>query len=233
MNKLEINKIVALHGWAYETEKWKPFLRKLELSGISASILKIPGLTSKLDEVWTMKDYVDWLSGKLQGKKNLVLLGHSFGGHLALRYTSRYSSQIASLILVDSSGIKDNSLFMKTKRAVFLVLAKMGKLVFKKEAFRKILYKLTRERDYFEANPTMRQTMRNVARDDVRPFLELINVPTCIIWGEKDSVVPKRFSNILYKEIRGSKLNIVSGAKHSPQFTHKDKVVEIIKEFLT
>ena len=71
------SKLLILHGWAYDTEKWKPFLKLLEEKGIDFELLKIPGLTSLLNEAWTLDDYVTWLESVVSGQKSVVLMGHS------------------------------------------------------------------------------------------------------------------------------------------------------------
>ena len=64
MDKKEKMHIFVLHGWAYELEKWKPFVHSLEVEGFSVTMLKIPGLTSDLEKIWTIEDYVEWLDDR-------------------------------------------------------------------------------------------------------------------------------------------------------------------------
>jgi pimeloyl-ACP methyl ester carboxylesterase len=97
-----MKKIYILHGWAYDTLKWQPFLDKLKSNGIEPIILKIPGLTDKIDKPWTVDDYVNWLDGKLDKENKVILLGHSNGGKIALTFAFKFPNKIDKLFLIDS-----------------------------------------------------------------------------------------------------------------------------------
>jgi pimeloyl-ACP methyl ester carboxylesterase len=227
-------KITILHGWAVDPQnqtKWQPLISELEKSGYECEFLLIPGLSAPLDEVWQLNDFVKWLETKLAGQERVILLGHSFGGQLSIRYTAQHPEQVQQLILIDSSGIRDNRPQAQVKRAVFMTAAKVGKTVFRGEVFRKILYKIAREHDYQQAPSTLRPTMANVVREQVLSDLPQLSCPTLIIWGENDRVTPSWMGKIFAEKISGSVLKIIKEARHSPQFTHVTEVVHSITEF--
>ena len=56
--------IYILHGWTQTLNKWANFAKKLESKGFEIKLLKIPGLTEKIDRIWGIDDYVKWL-GKI------------------------------------------------------------------------------------------------------------------------------------------------------------------------
>ena len=93
---------------------------------------------------------------------------------------------------------------------------------------RKIFYRFVRERDYEKANPLLRQTMKNLINTDLTPDLEKITAPTTIIWGGADKITPLKDGELMHKEIKKSTIHIIKDARHSPQFTHAEEVVEII-----
>lgn len=224
-----------LHGWSISNQnrqKWQPFLNLLKKAGFSVHFLEIPGLSTPLDESWYLQDFVDWLEKELHGQKNVALLGHSFGGQLSIRYTALHPQQISRLILVDSSGIRDKRLRARFKRKVFFILAKTGKNFLKAPIFRTILYKMARETDYKKAPPAQRKSMANVLQDEILEDLPQITCPTQIIWGADDTTTPLRNAHLLHEAIVGSTLDVIEGARHSPQFTHPEQVVKTIQNFL-
>ncbi len=223
-----MKKIYILHGWAYSTERWKPFVDLLKKNGFEVEILKIPGLTVPLNEVWDIDNYVEWLSKILDKEKNAILLGHSNGGLIALSYTLKYPKKVNQLILLDSTGIYHNDLPIRTKRYIFATAAKIGKMFTTSEGMKKVLYKLAREHDYEKASPIVQKTMLNLIRTDLKERFSEIKTPTTIIWGGSDRVTPVTDGEILNREIKNSNLHIVQAARHSPQLTHPKETADVI-----
>ena len=228
MNK---KKIYILHGWAYTTEKWEPFIKKLNKHNIETVLLKIPGLTSPLNEVWNLENYIEWLRQELAHEKDKVfLLGHSNGGRISLAYALKFPEKIQQLILIDSAGIYHNELPIRLKRFIFGNLARFGRQFCNSDFLRKLLYKFTRESDYERANPLLRQTMRNLITTDISGRLHELDIPAVIIWGEGDTITPLADGKKIHEMINGSKFYIIKNAKHSPQFTNVEEAVGIILE---
>src|SRR6476619_6450928 len=122
-------KIFILHGWTYSTEKWQPFLDALKREGIEGILLKIPGLTAPLEQVWGLDNYIEWLHGILAKEQDIVLLGHSNGGRISLAYAQKYPDHIKQLILMDSAGIYHNEFSIRAKRFIFGSFARVGKKI--------------------------------------------------------------------------------------------------------
>lgn len=227
--------LVILHGWAVNPDnqaKWQPLIEKLTRSGKTVRFLGLPGLTTALKEVWQLSDYVHWLDQQLNGQR-VVLIGHSFGGQLAVRFTTVFPQQVERLILIDSAGIRPFTSKAKIKRLIFSTVAKLGKAVFPFEFGRVILHKLAREKDYLYASPILRKTMQNVLEDEVLGDLAALQVTTCLIWGAQDSITPLTHGRLFAKNIPQNQLHIILGARHSPQFTHVQQVADQILAFLT
>lgn len=227
-----MKKIFILHGWAFDTLKWEPFLKELRSNKVNPIMLKIPGLTDKIDRVWNVDDYVEWLKNKLKNEKDIILLGHSNGGKIALTFGLKYPKKVEKIILIDSSGIYHNELLLRIKRFIFKLLAKIGKKITKSDKLRNLLYKFARENDYNESNEIMKSTMQNLINVDLTPKLSQIIIPTVIIWGKDDSQTPVQDAYVFKNQIPNSELFLIDGARHSPQFTHVNEVSKIIYEHI-
>jgi len=228
-------KIYLLHGWAvdqFNQRKWQPLIEALEKKKIQPVFLKIPGLTGPLDQVWGLQDFVNWLAAELPKKGKVILLGHSFGGQIAIRFAAQNPDRVEKLILVDSAGIRDHSFQATLKRQVFWLAAKVGKLFFRSQIARQLLYILARERDYNTAPPLLKRSMSLVLDDEIVDDLPKLLCPTLIIWGENDTTTPLKFGKIKKKAIANSDLKVINGARHSPQFTHVDQVASEIAGFV-
>ena len=222
-------KIYILHGWTYSLDKWVKFADLLKSEGFEPVFLNIPGLTNESDEVWDLGKYTNWLSKEISKENNVILLGHSNGGRIAISFATTYPNKVQKLILVDSAGIYHKELTLEIKRFVFGTVAKIGKKFTSSAVLKKFLYRLAGESDYQAATPNMKQSMVNLISTDLTPVLEKISSPTLIIWGENDKVTPVGDARTMNKLIKNSKLKIIKGARHSPFYTHPNEVVAILK----
>ncbi|MBW7944149.1 alpha/beta hydrolase [Patescibacteria group bacterium] len=234
-SSLQRSPIVILHGWAMDEQnqlKWQPFTEFLEKEGWVVKFLPIPGLSSALDKVWQLNDFVNWVHQQVDGLPKVILVGHSFGGQLAVRFTSIFPEKVDRLILIDPSGIRPFTFKARLKRKVFGTAAQVGKVLFPLEIGRVVLHKLAREKDYLQASPTLRKTMQNVLADEIKADFPRITVPTCIIWGEDDTATPVSHAQLFSAGIANSQLHFVQGARHSPQFTHVEQTAKLVLSFL-
>jgi len=183
---------------------------------------------------WTINDYVEWAHGILQ-KNNLsriILAGHSFGGSIAAKFSSKYPAMVEKLILIDSAGIRKRRLKKEIQKAIAHLLSRFCFLPFY-GFFRKVAYRtLFRTSDYLLTEGAMKQTYLNVIDEDISDIFSQITIPTLIIWGEKDGITPLRHAYFVNKSIQGSKLEIIPGIKHNPHKEAPEILVEKIIQFL-
>lgn len=227
--------IVLLHGWTTDpgvTAKWQPFIKLLEKVGFKVHFWPLPGLAVPPKKALTLQKYVDWLAKKTAQLDSFVLLGHSFGGQLATRFTRLHPEKVSQLILVDSSGIIDHSLPKVLKRRLFKTMAKVGKKITKSAVLRKLLYQIAREKDYYHASPTQRATMQNILMDEVRDDLPTIKAKTLVIWGKNDKMTPLQLGEEFSKTLPKSEFVIIPKARHTPIYTHPEVVLDAISTFL-
>lgn len=233
-------KAYILHGWVVAKDgenpllKWDDFLNELRKKDITPHLLKVPGLTSDLEKVYELEDYILWLKKILEKEQEkIILIGHSNGGRIASAFSVEFPEKISHLVLIDSAGIYHNELSLRLKKTVFKFLAKAGKTIFKSEKLKILLYKLARERDYKEATEVQRKTMLNMTRLDLREVFKKVSVPTLIIWGKNDRQTPLADGKLINQLIKNSKLLVIDDARHSPQFTQAKEVVEkIVRQIL-
>ena len=223
-------KIIILHGWTKNLDKWNDFIKELDKKKMEYDFPKIPGLTKTLDKVWTLQDYVSWLKN-IVGDEKVILIGHSNGGRIAIAFTNQYPQKVEKLILIDSAGIYHNELPLKIKRIVFKTIAKIGKKITPSKILKNLLYKVAQESDYKDLEENTKQTMINLISSDLKSILNQIKIPTLIIWGKEDKITPLSDGILMNSLIKNSKLSIVEG-KHSPYFTNPTEVAEIIYEFI-
>lgn len=213
--------IVILHGWGSVIKRWLPVKKLLENKGFKVYLPKLPG-----DQVRNTADYSDWVCNYTRNLKPFCLLGHSFGGQIAINFTARYPGRVKRLILVNSVGVRRPS----WKRKIIVPLAKLFR-GYVHEAIKSLFYRLLLATDYYRANPKMRQTMARILTDDQQENMTKINIPTLIIWGRADRYTPLKDGRLTHRLIKNSLLEIFN-ARHGLPFTHSQALVSIVKNFI-
>src|SRR3989344_1652415 len=124
--------VIFLHGWRSSSLIWKSAIERiLERSNFQIYALDFSGFgQSELPKkTFTLLDYSDLLKEfirKLDLRK-VCLVGHSFGGRVAIKLASVSRDLVHKLVLVDSAGFKIRS----ARNQIFRALAKIVKPVFR------------------------------------------------------------------------------------------------------
>jgi len=234
-------KILFIPGWTYSDEKIKPFYESLKKIGEKVEWLPAPGLTGeKLTRPWNLEDYCSWLEKEIANKvevgEKVILIGHSNGGRIILKFLSTESEQqqkVTKVILIDSAGLIDRRWHKVLKRDFFGLCAKLGKKLKNQPQIRKLVYKILKERDYYQADEIMQKTMTNLLKEDLREELKLIKPETLLIWGENDQMTPLDLGKEMAAKIPQAELKIIKGARHVPQITNSLETINAIVSFLT
>lgn len=139
------------------------------------------------------------------------LVGHSFGGRVAIHIACKYSSRVNKLVLIDSAGIKPRFNLIKTLKVWLYKIKKRLGLDISKFG----------SSDYKNLNGVMQKTFVNVVNFNQKRYLKFITCPTLIVWGGKDKITPFYMAKILNKGIINSKLFVIEKAGH---FSYADNI---------
>ncbi len=124
--------LLFLHGWRSNKEAWGNIIQKLRVTGDGLQVyaIDLPGFGSspvpKGD--WGVEDYANLVAefiGKLD-LKNVVVIGHSFGGRVGIKLASLRIDLVKKLILVDAAGFVSSS----PKKSTLGFAAKIVKPIF-------------------------------------------------------------------------------------------------------
>ncbi len=194
------------------------------------------GSESEPNHPFSVDDFAEWVEKWINENQlqEINLLGHSLGGRIAIKLVTRGNLQINHLFLCAAAGIKRPK---HIKRIIGLTIAKLGNAILSipglrllKKVAKSFLYKILRVHDYEQASPLMQKTLVKVTQEDLKPVLNIINVPTDIFWGDNDKMTPIADAHIMKKEIKGSELHIFPGIGHR---LHRDKAQNIAEVILS
>lgn len=165
----------------------------------------------------------DWMEAT--GASPAHVVGHSMGGQLAVHLAARFPERVRRLVLVDAAGIPRPRGPTELVRFVREVAppGRWGDLRFIP----------TMAGDALVAGPrTILRALFGILRDDVRPLLGRVAVPTLLLWGERDGIVPVADGRVMRAEIPGARLLLLSGAAHNPMVDRPDDFNGAVLRFL-
>lgn len=232
--------IIILHGWGLSAARFNPLNTALTKKGYRVFVPDFPGFgkSQMPDRPYMLADYADFLENYIVKHhiSQFVLLGHSFGGRVALKYTSTKHNQPAGLILTGTPGYTP---VPKKKLAVFIVLAKIGKFVFSiwpltiiRQKIRLWYYYLVGAREFYRAEGVMRDTFKHIVREDLVLAMRSVAAPCLLVWGQDDRITPVWIAKKMQTVVPHSTLVIIPGYDHGVPFKHPDIFVRYISEFL-
>lgn len=233
-----------MHGWGSNSGAWEKPKKLLENAGYSVFVPDLPGFGKEPAPVkaWEVSDYVDFVLRfvKLAQLDKFVLIGHSFGGRIAIKLAAQHPEKIEKLILTGAAGIRFISFKEKFKVGIYELACQMGAwfffippLNFFKPFVRKILYWLAGTKDYYKAtSPIMKKTFKMVIAEDLSIFLKQIKVPTLLIWGKRDYMIPLAHGELMHKEISNSEFKIIEQAGHQLPYQMPEIFVGEVIKFL-
>ena len=219
--------LVFLHGWGQNIEMMKMLADPFS-SEFNIVIIDLPGhgLSEEPKKIYTLYDFVDCVKSLLTSLKieNPILIGHSFGGKLALLYASKY--KVKKLVLLASPYKKEiKKLSLKTK------MLKTAKKIPILNKFEELAKKHIGSTDYKNASPIMRQILVEHVNLDLTEEVKKIKCPTLIIWGTADLAVPVEEAYELENLIEDSGVVIYDDCTHYAYLERLGQTINVLKSF--
>lgn len=150
---------------------------------------------------------------------NPIILGHSYGGRIAIVYASKYD--VKKLILVSSAGIKQKLKISKRVRIKIYKAFKKAHLPVKMGSA-----------DYQNADNVKRIMLVKAVNLDLSEYMQKIIVPTLLIYGEDDKVTPLEVARKINHNIKNSSLITIESCGHFPYLERFNYFSLILMSFL-
>lgn len=167
--------------------------------------------------------------------RDIHLLGNSLGGHVALVHILKHPERIKSLILTGSSGLFENGMGDSyPKRGDYEYIKKKTQVTFYDPAT------ATKELvdEVFEITNNRLKVIKIIAlaksaiRNNLGEELNQIKQPTCLIWGNNDTITPPFVGREFNRLIPNSELHFVDKCGHAPMMEVPDEFNRILEGFL-
>lgn len=231
--------VILLHGLGAVKEVWMPTLAALAPRFHVYAIDQIGfGHSDKPLLEYKIATFVDFLQGFMQAQNiaKATLVGNSLGGWIALDFAVQHPDMVDKLVLVDSAGIPWtkpvtvdlNASSLAGMRAVLESVFYDKKLV-TDQAVLQVFTDHVRNNDAY----TIQRTIGGFATpqfDDTK--LSSLRMPTLVVWGRQDELLPLAMGEKLHDGIAGSKLVVFEQCGHVPQIEKPAEFNRALLEFL-
>ena len=240
--------LVLLHGfplsrkmWDLEVKSWSQNFRVIapDFRGFGDS----PMSEGEFSMAGCAEDVAD-LVVSLGIRQKIVLLGLSMGGYVAFEFVRRYPEMLCGLILVGTQPIADSDAAKQARYETAEFVRREGTAALAERLIPRFLGKTT-----LATKRAIVETLRNLiesispeavaqacyglaSRRDSRSLLADIKLPTLIVAGSEDSVVPSAQAEIMQSEIRASSLVVVEECGHIINLEQPKMLDRVVSNFL-
>ncbi len=224
--------VLFLHGWGSDLSSFSSAQDLLALKYKTYSI-DFPGFgnSDEPDKSWGTEEYCQFVIDLMDalGINNPVVVGHSFGGRVAIRIAALGKAQ--KLILVNSAGIRPvRSIGYYVKVISYKIIKKI--FHFAPLSIVNTYKSRAGSPDYRNASNVMKKVLVNVVNEDMRDLLSRINIPVLLVWGEEDQVTPLYQANVMNKLIPDSGLVVLKKAGHFSHIENRNDFELVVGSFL-
>ena len=102
--------ILILHGWGSNSDRWVKIAELISSKEFKVIVPDLPGFgqSATLETAWTMNNYINWLEEfvKELNLGEFCLMGHSFGGALAVKFSIKHPQNVEKLFLVAAASVR-------------------------------------------------------------------------------------------------------------------------------
>ena len=238
--------ILFIHGFPHNRSLWAPQLQGLPLHArCVAADLRGFGETSAKPP-YSMDQYADDLIGLLDVLHidKAVVAGLSMGGYAAFATWRRHAGRVRGLILANTKAGADTEEARAKRRSLMDVARDQGSSAIADSMITGMLGKTTRGKRPEIMNTVHRMIASSpvdgvigalqalMDRPDSTPTMATIDVPTLIVTGDEDAIIPVSESESMHAAIRNSTLEVITGAGHLTNLERPAAFNHVVSEFI-
>lgn len=229
--------VVLMHGWGCNLTTVAS-INNLLTPGFRVYNIDFPGFGKSTEPttVWGVDDYAVMMEEfmRREGIVDPILIGHSFGGRVAIVLGSR--NKIHKIILVDAAGVKPRrSLRYYFKVYSYKAVRNTLPLLVGRSRAEDLLNRYRKKvgsSDYSNASPRMRQIMSRVVNEDLCHLMPKIACPTLLIWGALDTATPVSDARKMERLIPDAGLVVFEGVGHYSFLDNPYQFAAVVNSFL-
>lgn len=227
--------IIVLHGLMGALSNFSATFDYFSKNNYKVLIPELPLYTLPLLKT-NVKNLAKFLHDfiEFKGLKDVVLLGNSLGGHIALYYIKHYPKDVSALVITGSSGLYENSMGNNYPRRgdKDFVRKKTEEVFYDKAIATEEL--VDQVYDVINDRNTLIKTLaiaKSAVRHNMANDLPKMSQPTCIIWGKNDTVTPPEVAEDFHKLLPDSDLFWVDECGHAAMMEQPEEFNQILENW--
>ena len=252
--------LLLLHGLGCDHTTWEPVIGTLaKRYTVIAPDLLGHGLSDKPRADYSVGGYANGMRDLLTalGVDKVTVIGHSFGGGVAMQFAYQFPERTERLVLVASGGLGPEvspairAITTPGFHQVMGVLTMPGVRhagMIGMRALSRMPWKLTRDldevADIYDSfkDPHARAAIRHVVRAVVDWRGQIVTMadrayltsamPMGVIWGSDDKVIPVRHASNAAALAADARVEVIPNAGHFPHKDHPHRFAKIVHEFI-
>jgi len=238
--------IVFLHGFPLDRTMWRHLMAPLTGWRRIAVDLRGMGLSDVPESGYDMRSYADELAELLRvlEVEQAVICGLSMGGYIALEMMRSHRGNVRGLILANTRAEADSPQAKADRDAMIKLAEREGS-----EGLAEVMLPKLLSPSSLSAMPQVVEHVRTMIannpdagiigaitamkeRADSTPLLKDIDVPTLVIAGREDRMIPVGQSRAMADQIPGAQFTVIAEAGHLPPMEQPIATSRVIGEFL-
>lgn len=235
--------VILLHGFPFQQQLWDEFATKLA-TNFKLFTIDLPGFgKSKLEEMSFSIDDIgriiaEWISTK--DLTDVILIGHSLGGYVALAAANHDSENLSGLVLFHSTALADSEEKKQSRNKVIEFVNENGA-----EAFTSNFIAPLFSDQQHPAIPKVRAVAKQASADTVKGytaamrdrkdrtfFLKDFSKPVLFLAGEKDAGIPVQSVHEQASFCRDPQVHVLKNVAHMGMFENEPETLSVITDFI-
>jgi pimeloyl-ACP methyl ester carboxylesterase len=245
--------VILIHGTGASLHTWEGWVRELKIDhriirlDLPAYGLTGPNPTGDYSQDF-YAEFINHFLMELQIKQ-CILGGNSLGGAITWVYALKYPEKVKKMILVDAGGypMQSKSVPIAFQMARIPVIKNLFKYITPRSIIEKSVQNVYAQKEkvtpelvdrYFELSlregnrEAFLNRMNQCIVSDKYLNIKTLQMPTLIIWGDKDLLIPLDVAEKFHQDLLHDTLVVFKNLGHTPMEEDAHATVAVVKEFL-
>jgi len=238
--------VLFVHGFPLDRTMWQHLTATLTGWRRIAPDLRGMGTSDEAATGYALGEYAEDLAELLNllQVRDAVVCGFSMGGYVAFEFWRRYADRVRAMVLVNTRADPDDAEARSGRDRMIKVVKREGPVGMSDALVPRLLAPSS-----VDTMPTVVEHVRTMiarspaggvigalqamkARPDSTDTLAGIRVPTLVVAGKEDQIIPLERSEAMAEQIPGAQLTVIPGAGHLAPLEQPVATARVISEFL-